>query len=135
MIETDDGQVAWVDLSSGDGVTTGNDADKIWYIKDAIDLYIKRFPDSDARTGLFWAGGYTAVEDFEDMDEFAEINLGGNAHKADDIFTISDFTAMGLDGSNKNNLWWRAINRMSKGNETLGFQAYFSQYRANQWHF
>lgn len=131
LVEIDDGQVSWVDLTSGDGVKTGNDADKIWYIKDAINLYVQRFPDQGARIGLFWAGGFTTEEDFAVIDEFAEINLEGKAHKANDIFQITDFEAMGLDGT-KNNLWWRAINRMSKGNAILGPRTCSSQYRANR---
>jgi hypothetical protein len=108
------GEVSWIGMTSGDGVLEGYDADKIWYLKDAINLYLQRVPE-ESRTGVFWAGGATTVDDFNDVDEFLEINLNFKAQKADTVYHLSDFSDMGLDGLKKNNLWWRAINRMSKG--------------------
>jgi len=111
--------VSWVDMTSGDGASTGYDTDGIWYIKDAINLYLTRIPEAADRTGVFWAGGATTEDDFGDVDEFIEINLNSQAQKADMVYPYTDFTAMNLDGSNKNSLWWRSINRMSKGTSYL----------------
>ena len=100
-------------MSSKDGIQSGNDKEKIWYLKDAINLYIARIEKS-RRTGVFWAGGATTEDDFGDVDEFIEINLADKAVKADMVFPYSDFTNMGVDDSKKDGRWWRAINRMSK---------------------
>ena len=109
-----EGDVSWTDMTSGDGVKNGFDSNGIWYMNDAIDLYIKRI-EKTRRTGVFWSGGATTEEDFSIVDEFIEINLKNDAVKADTVFPYSDFENMKLDGSNKDNLWWRAIIRMSKG--------------------
>lgn len=103
-------------MTSGDGTRSGGDTDKIWYLKDAINLYLARV-QTDRRIGVFWSGGSTTPDDFENMDEFIEspTRLNMNGVKAEDVYPNEDLVAMGLDQSNKNNLWWRAINRMSKG--------------------
>lgn len=111
-----DGQVKWQDMTSKDGTKSGGDSDKIWYLKDAIDLYLSRVKP-EKRNGVFWSGGSTTEDDFDYIDEFIEspTRLNGLGVKADLIYPIDDFKKMGLDGSNKNGLWWRAVNRMSKG--------------------
>ena len=101
-------------MTSGDGTKSGYDKDGIWYLSDAIQLYLQR-AGKEQRTGVFWAGGATTEEDFATVDEFAEINLNNNGRSANDVFSYADFERMKLDGNNKNNLWWRAINRMAKG--------------------
>ncbi len=112
-----DGQVSWTDWTAGDGQKTGGDADGVWYVADAISLYLKRFPLSGKRTGVFWAGGATTEDDFETVDEFLEINLNFGAQKADTVYSNQDFLDMNLNEANKatDQKWWRAINRMSKG--------------------
>lgn len=55
------------------------------------------------------------MDDFDVVDEFLEIKLNFKAQKADTVYYLSDFSDMGLDGSKKNKLWWKAINQMSKG--------------------
>ena len=86
-------------------------------MNDAIGLYLERV-EKASRTGVFWAGGSTTEDDFGDVEEFIEINLGDQAVKADMVFPFKDFENMKLDGT-QNNLWWRSINRMSKGNKIL----------------
>ena len=110
---TPGGEVSWTKMSSGDGTKQGYDANGIWYVNHAIGLYLQRV-EKVGRTGVFWAGGATTEEDFGNVDEFIEINLGDQAVKADMVFPFSDFDKMQLDPS-KGNHWWRAINRMSKG--------------------
>ena len=92
-------------------------------MNDAIGLYLKRV-EKASRTGVFWAGGSTTEDDFGDVEEFIEINLGDQAVKADMVFPFKDFQNMKLDGT-QNNLWWRSINRMSKGNQSLPYKQYF----------
>lgn len=108
--------MSWTDWTAGDGTKEGSDSDKVWYIKDAIRLYLDRV-EPERRNGVFWAGGATTQDDFDYIDEFIEspTRLDGNGVKAEDIYPITDFTNMGLDGVNKDGRWWRAINRMSKG--------------------
>ncbi len=101
-------------MTSGDGTESGNDKDGIWNLSDAIQLYLQRF-NKEKRTGVFWAGGATTQDDFDIVYEFAEINLSDNGRTAEQVFPFTDFERMKLDGNSKNNLWWRAINRMSKG--------------------
>ncbi|KAM0800811.1 hypothetical protein BDR22DRAFT_889161 [Usnea florida] len=100
-------------MTSGDGTKSGYDEDGIWYLSDAIQLYLQRV-EKEQRTGVFWAGGATTEEDFAIVDEFAEINLNNKGRSANTVFSYADFERMNLDGNNKNNLWWRAVNRMSK---------------------
>ncbi len=104
-------------MTSGDGTESGNDKDGIWYLSDAIQLYLQRV-SKEQRTGVFWAGGATTQDDFDTVYEFKEINLNDNGRIAEEVFPFADFQRMKLDGNNKNNLWWRAINRMSKGKTT-----------------
>ena len=106
--------IKWTDLTSGDGAKSGNDANGIWYIKDAINAYTKKYPDPNDRVGIFWAGGAVSQDDFHDIDEFIEAYTADKGKKFLDIFDIEAMTSMGLSESNKNNLWWRAINRASK---------------------
>jgi hypothetical protein len=109
----------WVEMSSGDLQKTGTDEDGIWYVKEAVDRYNSVVPD-EKRQGLFWAGGATTKEDFDNIAEFqeSESRLDGNAVQFLDVFSFEeDFGAngMGLDANNRNHLWWRALNRVSKG--------------------
>ena len=108
-------QVKWTDWTSGDGTKEGGDGDKVWYVKDAIKLYLDRVQPEN-RNGVFWAGGSTTEDDFDYIDEFIEspTRLDSTGVKAADVYPIDDFTKMGLDGINKDGRWWRAINRMSK---------------------
>ncbi|KAH8659000.1 hypothetical protein BGZ61DRAFT_540341 [Ilyonectria robusta] len=108
------GQVAWTDMTSGDGANSRGDSDKIWYLQDFITKYLDRIP-AENRNGVFWAGGSTSEDDFDYIDEFIEspTRLDSQGVKADMVYPLSDFQAMGLDGT-KTQLWWRAINRMSK---------------------
>ena len=106
-------------MTSGDGTESGNDKDGIWYLSDAIQLYLQRV-QNEQRTGVFWAGGATTEDDFDTVYEFLEINLSENGRIAEQVFPYADFERMKLDGNNKNNLWWRAINRMSKGKKMTG---------------
>ena len=48
------------------------------------------------------------------MDEFIESYTDDKGKVFTSIFDINTMTSMGLSESNKNNLWWRAINRASK---------------------
>lgn len=102
-------------MTSGDGANSGGDSDKIWYLQDFITKYLDRIP-AENRNGVFWAGGSTSEDDFDYIDEFIEspTRLDSQGVKADMVYPLSDFQAMGLDGT-KTQLWWRAINRMSKG--------------------
>src|SRR5436190_19657312 len=49
----DFGEVSWIGMTSGDGVLEGYDADKIWYLKYAINLYLQRVP-KESCNGVFW---------------------------------------------------------------------------------
>lgn len=105
-------------MTSGDGANSGGDSDKIWYLQDFITKYLDRIP-AENRNGVFWAGGSTSEDDFDYIDEFIEspTRLDSQGVKADMVYPLSDFQAMGLDGT-KTQLWWRAINRMSKGGQS-----------------
>ena len=48
------------------------------------------------------------------MDEFIEFYTASKGKVFTNVFGIDNMTSMGLSESNKNNLWWRAINRASK---------------------
>ena len=104
-------------MTSQDGTLTGNDPDGIWYLRDAIDIYYQKWPSAANRIGIFWAGGATTQDDMNNVKEFAAVNLQGNAHLAKDVTMGDDLNRIGLDRSTKSpsNLWWRAINRASKG--------------------
>lgn len=106
--------VKWTDMTSGDGTDSGKDANGIWYIKDAINAYTSKYSDPNDRVGIFWAGGSATADDFDNIDEFIESYTADKGKKFLDIFDIDAMTSMGLSESNKNNLWWRAINRASK---------------------
>ena len=111
-------------MTSGDGTESGYDKDGIWYMNEAIQLYLQRVKKEE-RTGVFWAGGATTEDDFGNVYEFVELNLNDNARIAEQVFPFSDFKNMKLDGNNKNNLWWRAINRMSKGKKIINLHPSF----------
>ena len=119
-------------MTSGDGTQSGKDRDGIWYLNDAIQLYLERFEKEEQRTGVFWAGGATTQDDFDIVYEFAEINLNNNGRTAEQVFPYADFEKMKLDGNNKNNLWWRAINRMSKGKKITNLHPNFLAIGANR---
>lgn len=105
------GEVSWQYMSSKDGTQSGYDREEIWYLKDAINLYVRRI-EKQRRTGVFWAGGATTDDDFADVDQFIEIDLMDQAVVASTVFLNSDFMYMGLHGLDGR--WWRAINRLSK---------------------
>lgn len=117
-------------MTSGDGTESGNDKDGIWYLSDAILLYLQRV-NKEQRTGVFWAGGATTEDDFGIVYEFLEINLNDNGRIAEQVFPFTDFERMKLDGNNKNNLWWRAINRMSKGKKITNLHSNFFRIGTN----
>lgn len=106
-------------MTSGDGANSGGDSDKIWYLQDFITKYLERTTPEN-RNGVFWAGGSTSQDDFDYIHEFIEspTRLDSTGVKADMVYPIDDFEAMGLDGTKKTQLWWRAINRMSKGEQS-----------------
>ena len=106
--------VKWTDWTSGDGTKDGKDSDGISYIKTLIESYIGKYPDPANRIGIFWAGGSTEQDDFDNVDEFIESYTDDNGRVFTNIFDINTMTSMGLSESNKNGLWWRAINRASK---------------------
>ena len=106
-------------MTSGDLEKTGTDSDGIWYVKEAVERYNKAVPE-EKRQGLFWAGGATTQEDFDIIAEFqeSETRLDEKAVQFLDVFSFErDFGkgGMNLDPNNRNNLWWRALNRISKG--------------------
>ena len=63
---------------------------------------------------MFWAGGSITEDDFDNIGEFNESYIKGKGKVFTDLFDIGVFEKMSLSASNKNNLWWRAINRASK---------------------
>ncbi|KAF7555949.1 hypothetical protein G7Z17_g1787 [Cylindrodendrum hubeiense] len=107
------GQVSLEYLSSGDGTTAGSDPDNVWYIQKFVTEYLSRIT-AERRNGVFWAGGATTGDDMDNVDEFIEGRLSDNGVKAFDVYPITDFEGMGMDGTVKTQHWWRAINRMSK---------------------
>lgn len=109
------GQVRWEDMTSKDGTKSGSDSDKIWYLKEFINHYLKEVKP-EFRNGVFWSGGATSEEDIAAIEEFIDspTRLGGKGVIANMVYKMDIFQGMGLDGS-KTNLWWRATNRMSKG--------------------
>ena len=106
--------IQWTDWTSGDGVQDGKDANGISFIKPLINAYTVKYPDPNNRVGIFWAGGSITGDDFDNIDEFIESYTAGKGRVFTDIFDTKDFENMGLSAANKNNLWWRAINRASK---------------------
>jgi len=107
------GEVSWQYMSSKDGTQSGYDSDEIWYLKDAINLYVRRI-EKQRRTSVFWTGGANTDDDSANVDQFIEIDLAGQAVVASTVFPHSDFTYMGFDDLEEDGRWWRAINRMSK---------------------
>ena len=106
--------VKWTGWTSGDGTKDGKDGDGVSYIKTLIETYITKYSDPTQRVGVFWAGGSTTEDDFDNVDEFIESYTDDNGKKFTDIFDINMMTSMGLDEKNKDGRWWRAINRASK---------------------
>ena len=106
--------VQWTDWTSKDGTLDGKDTDGISYIKPLISAYTAKYPDPNDRVGIFWAGGSVSEDDFGDIEEFIESYTAGKGRVFTDIFDVELFRKMGLSASNRNNLWWRAINRASK---------------------
>src|SRR5215469_11373622 len=100
-------------MTSKDGTTAGKDSDGIWYLKDLINEYITTVQQGD-RVGVFWAGGATTSDDFDNVFEFVELRLNFKGKIFSDVFNFNFFqTNMGI-GATKNNLYWRAMNRASK---------------------
>ena len=84
-----------------------------------VDGGIGRYPyrcilDPNDRVGIFWAGGSITEDDFGNIDEFIEFYTAGKGKLFTNVFDTEIFDNMSLSASNKNNLWWRAINRASK---------------------
>lgn len=105
----------WTDWTSGDGTRDGEDADGILYIKPPINAYTEEYPDPNDRVGIFWAGGSTTEDDFGNVDEFIEFYTAEKGKLFTKVFDTGLFEKnMSLSATNKNNLWWRAINRASK---------------------
>lgn len=103
-------------MSSKDGTVAGSDSDKIWYLRDAINLLLSRI-EPQRRNGVFWAGGSTSEDDLANIAEFIEspTRLKEKGVQFTDVVDHTDMQNMGVDPSKPNNLYWRAINRMSKG--------------------
>lgn len=101
-------------MTSGDGQKSGRDSDGIWYIKDAVEAYTAQFPDPSDRVGVFWGGGGMTEDDFDDIDQFIEINLEGQGKKFVDVFSYNLLKKEGIDPDNQDNKYWRGVNRISK---------------------
>lgn len=93
----------------------GKDSDGIWYIKEAIETYTTKYADPNTRIGVFWAGGVVTQDDYDDIAEFIESYTDDRGKIFQDIFSMESLEDMGLSHSQKTGLWWRAINRASKG--------------------
>ncbi|KAL8634532.1 MAG: hypothetical protein Q9228_007873, partial [Teloschistes exilis] len=107
--------IKWTGMTSGDGEKSGKDSDGIWYIKDAVQEYITRFPDPSDRVGVFWGGGGMTQDDFDNIDEFIESYLGGKGKTFTDVFTYDILKKKGgIDASKQDNKYWRGANRVSK---------------------
>ena len=113
--------VQWTDWTSGDGTQDSKDADGILYIRAMISAYIAKYPDPNDRIGIFWTGGHVTEDDFYNIDEFLEMYTANRGKRLTDIYDYDFFQKMGLDGSNKNNLWWRASNRASKALSAVAY--------------
>ncbi|KAL1980203.1 hypothetical protein VTN96DRAFT_4469 [Rasamsonia emersonii] len=99
--------------ADADGTLSGKDPDGIFYVKDFINAYTSKVPDED-RVGIFWAGGATTADDFENIYEFIEMRLDFKGKLFSDVFDFNFFqTNMNL-GTEQNNLYWRAMYRASK---------------------
>lgn len=120
FVQLDDGQVAWTDMTSGDGEKTGKDTNGVPYVKYLIDYYVNKVKAED-RVGVFWTGGTMTEDDYDNIYEFIESETRLNNHGKifKDVFD-NDFlkNEMGIDSSNQNNLYWRGIYRASKGLST-----------------
>ena len=101
-------------MTSGDGVSSGDDEDGVWYTRTAIDTYVDNFPNPEDRIGIFWAGGSTEAKDFKIIRNFNNIFLRSKGKLFYDIHSDDDIKAQGVDRRNKNNKFWRAVNRASK---------------------
>ena len=102
-------------MTSGDGAKSGKDSDGVWYTKAAVEEYTRKYPDPNDRVGVFWAGGATTDDDFYEIDEFIEAKLGEKGKKFNDIFPYNDMKdKLCVDPDNKDNKYWRAVNRASK---------------------
>lgn len=102
------------DWTSGDGTRDGKDADGISYIKPLINACTAKYPDPNDRVGIFWAGGSTTQDDLDNVGEFIESYTAEKGKVFTNIFDVELFEKMSLSASNRNNLWWRAMNRASK---------------------
>ncbi|OOQ83041.1 hypothetical protein PEBR_38392 [Penicillium brasilianum] len=110
------GQVAWTDMTSGDGQKDGKDTNGVPYIKYLIDYYVNKFSSED-RVGVFWTGGTMTEDDYDNIYEFieSETRLDNHGKIFKDVFDNNYLTnEMGIDTSNQNNLYWRSIYRASK---------------------
>ncbi|KAI9675993.1 MAG: hypothetical protein M1817_000736 [Caeruleum heppii] len=107
-----EGKISWQHMTSGDGTRDGDDPDRVWHVKKFLNHYLEK--TQDKRVGVFWAGGATTEEDFDNINEFQELPVNFQGVIAFDVFENSIFESMGLSWYNKNNLWWRAINRACK---------------------
>ncbi|KAL8702969.1 MAG: hypothetical protein Q9201_003852 [Fulgogasparrea decipioides] len=107
--------VRWTGWTAGDGAKDGKDADGIWSVKDVIGEVTKNEPVPNNRTFGFWAGGVSEGDDFDNIYEFIESKTDNVGKVFKDVFSFDALQKMGLSSQNRNGLWWRAINRASKG--------------------
>ncbi|KAL8725407.1 MAG: hypothetical protein Q9181_006429 [Wetmoreana brouardii] len=114
-------EIKWTQWTAGDGVKDGKDVDGIWYVKDAIAMYTEPLPDPNNRVGVFWVGGFMTQDDFDKIREFIKIYTGSKGKIAYDVFPTDIVQSLGLNKSNKNGLWWRAINRACKSLSAAAF--------------
>lgn len=104
------GEVSWTSWTSGDGQQTGKDDDGVPYIQSLIQMMLDARPGPSERTLVFWAGGET---DRDDVNEYAEMKLDPEGHQFEDFFGQNLMDQLGIEHGS--NLYWRALNRMSKG--------------------
>lgn len=109
--------MSWVDMTSGDGHKDQKDSDGIPYVKYLIDSYMNKASQED-RVSVFWTGGTVTEDDFDNIYEFieSETRLDNHGKIFKDVFD-SDFfqSEMGVDVTNRDNLYWRGLYRASKG--------------------
>ena len=117
MIRTD-GEIQWTGVVCGDFVKTGSDSDNIWYIRQWLDTARSRFPNIDERVGMFFTGGSTEGNDFQAINNFNRLVLGGKGKLYYDIAQPQDYTDQGLNQKDPTEreklLYWRTVYRSSK---------------------
>ena len=102
-------------MTSGDGEKSGKDSDGVWFIKTAVKEYTDKHSDPNDRVGVFWGGGAMTEGDFDNIDEFIDINLSTKGKRFIGVFDYDTLKNKGgVDTSKKDNKYWRGINRASK---------------------